>query len=168
MTESKEFSAPWGTLLKVISSTMTFLLVAVFGGMALSGRASSIVHILLYLLIPLLIILVGMLFTVRGYELEGSRLKIRRLLWSTVIDLGVVEGVEIDPKAMTGAIRTWGNGGLYSFSGRFRSTRFGGFRAYVTDFRNCVVIRTLSGILVVSPGDPERFVDLLKSRLWHG
>lgn len=163
-----EFTAPWGTMLRVISILTTLLLVGVFSGMALSGRASSPLEIFLYLLIPLLILLGGLLFVVRGYRLTGEGLRIKRLLWDTHVGLGAVRRVEHDPGAMTGAIRTWGNGGLYSFSGRFRSGKLGSFRAWVNDYGNCVIIETLSGTLVVSPEDPLRFAEEVRNRFWSG
>lgn len=167
-SEEMEFTAPWGTMLKVMSTLTTVLLLGVFGGMAISGRASSPLEILLYLLIPLLILAGGLLFVVRGYRLTCEGLSVRRLLWDTRVGLGVVRRVEHDPKAMTGAIRTWGNGGLFSFSGRFRSGKLGSFRAWVNDNGNCVIIETLSGTLVVSPGDPERFAKEVRNRFWSG
>lgn len=166
--EEMEFSAPWGTMLKVISTLTTLLLLGVFGGMALSGRASSPLEIFLYLLIPVLILLGGLLFVIRGYRLTGEGLAVRRLLWDTRVGLGVMKRVEHDPKAMTGAIRTWGNGGLFSFSGRFRSGKLGSFRAWVNDYRNSVIIETLSETLVVSPGDPLRFSEEVRNRFWNG
>ncbi|MFO8183904.1 MAG: PH domain-containing protein [Candidatus Aegiribacteria sp.] len=166
--EDIEFNAPWGTMLKVISTLATLLLLGVFVGMALSGRASTPLELFLYLLFPLLILVVALLFVVRGYRLTGGGLSVRRLFWDTRVELGVVRRVEHDPKAMTGAIRTWGNGGLFSFSGRFRSGRLGSFRAWVNDYGNCVIIETLSGTLVVSPGDPERFAEEVRNRFWSG
>lgn len=167
-SEEMEFTAPWGTMLKVISTLTTILLLGVFVGMALSGRASSPLEIFLYLLIPVLILLGGLLFVVRGYRLTGEGLAVRRLLWNTRVGLGVVKSVEYDPKAMTGAIRTWGNGGLFSFSGRFRSGRLGPFKAWVNDYGNCVIIEALSGTLVVSPGDPQRFAEAVRNKFWSG
>lgn len=160
------FNAPWGTLLKVISTIATVLLLGVFGGMVLSGRASTVVTMLLYIAIPLLIVFICLLFTVRGYTISGNTLRIRRLLWNSDIDISRLSSVEYDPKAMTGSIRTLGNGGLYSFSGKYRSGKLGSFKAYVTDFKNCVIIGRARGTIVVSPENPELFVEVLRSREW--
>mgnify|MGYP006280510117 FL=1 len=160
------FEAPWGTLLKVISILVTVLLLGIFGGTALLGGLTSPVQILLYVLVPMAIVFSCLLFVVRGYTVTEDGLSVRRLLWETSVPLGVIRSVEHDPKAMTGAIRTWGNGGLYSFSGRYRSGRLGSFRAFVNDYHNCVVIKTVSGTVVVSPGNPELFVEVLEKKLW--
>lgn len=160
------FNAPWGTLLKVISTLATVLLFGVFGGMALSGRASTVVTMLLYMGVPLLIVFICLLFTVRGYTISGNTLRIRRLLWNSDIDISMLLSVEYDPKAMTGSIRILGNGGLYSFSGKYRSGKLGSFKAYVTDFKNCVIIERTVGTIVVSPENPDLFVEVLRSREW--
>ncbi len=160
------FNAPWGTMLKVISLLGTVLLIGVFGGMALTGRASTAITMALYLVIPLLTLSISLLFTVRGYSISGNSFSVRRLLWYTDIDISMLKTVECDPKAMTGSIRTFGNGGLYSFSGRYKSGKLGTFKAYVTDFKKCVVIKTAGQTVVVSPENPELFVEILRNLQW--
>lgn len=163
-----DFNAPWGTLLKVISFPVAALLLGLFGWMALSGGAATPLQTFLYMFIPLAIISGCLLFMIRGYKVTEDGVLVRRLLWSTHVGLGVLKRVEHDPRAMTGAIRTWGNGGFFSFSGRFRSARLGSFRAFVTDYRNCVILQTSSGTIVVSPENPLLFVELLRNRIWSG
>ena len=63
----------------------------------------------------------SLLFTVRGYRIEMGCLYIERLIWDTRIDLRHLRSVEADPDAMARAWRTFGNGGLFSFSGWFRN-----------------------------------------------
>lgn len=162
--EERYFNAPWGTLLKVISTLATVLLLGIFGGLAFSDHASTAVTMVLYIAIPFLIMFISLLFTVRGYTISGNSLRIRRLLWDTNVDISMLSSVEYDPKAMTGSIRTLGNGGLYSFSGKFRSGKLGSFKVYVTDFKNCVIIKKTGGTFVVSPENPELFVEVLRRR----
>jgi len=157
----KTFEAPWGTMLKVISAVVTLVLLGIFGGIAVSDRISNRVTALLYIAIPILTIFISLLFTVRGYVIIGNSLLIRRLLWNTDINISMLESAEFDPKAMSGSIRTFGNGGLYGFSGKYRSGKLGSFKAYVTDFKNCVIIRTAEQTIVVSPLNPEYFVETL-------
>ncbi|MEN8208946.1 MAG: PH domain-containing protein [Candidatus Fermentibacteria bacterium] len=161
--DERYFNAPWGTLLKVISSLGTLVLLGVFGGIILSGRAGTAVTAVLYSAIPLLTLSISLLFTVRGYIVSGDSFRIRRLLWFTDTDISLVKSVEYDPKAMTGSLRTFGNGGLFSFSGSYKSGKLGSFKAYVTDFRNCVIIKTPDVTLVVSPENPELFVEVLRN-----
>ena len=160
---ARYFNAPWGTLLKVISVIGTVLLIGVFGGMILSGRASTPVTIILYSLIPLLTLFISLLFIVRGYSISEKSFRVRRLLWYTDINISMLKSVEYDPKAMTGSLRTFGNGGLFSFSGSYKSRKLGAFKAYVTDFKKCVIINTAGQTVVVSPGNPELFVEVLRN-----
>ncbi len=160
----RDFSAPWGNLLKVISSLVTLVLIGIYGSMAFTGRYSSITTAVLFAAIPLLILGSCLLFSVRGYRIEGNHLRIRRMFWFTDIDITKLTSVVLDPKAMTGSIRTLGNGGLYSFSGRFRSAKLGSFRAYVTDFKNCVIVKTTGETIVISPDNPEMFIEILRNR----
>ena len=162
--EERYFDAPWGTMLKVISTLVTVLLLGIFGGMAFFNHASTAITKVIYTAIPLLIMFISFLFTVRGYTISGNTLRIRRLLWDSDIDISMLSSVDYDPKAMTGSIRTLGNGGLYSFSGKFKSGKLGSFKVYVTDFKNCVIIKRTGGTFVVSPENPELFVEVLRSR----
>ena len=161
--DERYFNASWGTLLKAISALGTVLLIGIFGGMAISGRSSTVTTMVLYLVFPLLILFICLLFTVRGYSVSANSFRIRRLLWYTDIDISMLKSVEYDPKAMTGSIRALGNGGLYSFSGRYKSGKLGAFKAYVTDFKNCVIIKTAGQTVVVSPDNPELFVEVLRN-----
>jgi hypothetical protein len=52
----------------------------------------------------------------------------------------------------------FGNGGLFSFTGVFRSPKLGRYRAYVTDPARTVILRFAERIAVVSPEDPDAFV----------
>jgi hypothetical protein len=131
--------------------------------MILSGRASTLITVILYSLIPVLTLFISLLFTVRGYSISGNIFRVRRLLWYTDIDISMLQSVEFDPKAMTGSLRTFGNGGLFSFSGSYRNGKLGSFKAYVTDFKKCVVIIAAGQTVVVSPENPELFVEVLRN-----
>lgn len=107
--------------------------------------------------LPPVLTLICLLFTVRGYSLVPHGLLVHRLLWQTRIDLTGLRSATVDPTAFRGAIRTCGNGGLFSFSGFYWSKRLGAFRPYVTNLRRGVVLRLPSRTVVVSPDDPEAF-----------
>jgi hypothetical protein len=85
-------------------------------------------------------------------------LGIKRLFWETRLPLAGLNALRHDPQAMQGSIRTFGNGGLYSFTGRFRSRRLGPYRAFVTDPGRSVVLVFRDQTVLVSPAEPERFV----------
>lgn len=102
------------------------------------------------------------LYAVRSYRLGGRDLEIQRLLWSTRVSLEGLVSVEANPEAMRRSLRTFGNGGFFSFSGRFRNKTLGPYRAWVTDHRNAVVLELGDRTLVVSPSEPDAFVEQVK------
>jgi hypothetical protein len=153
MTERYEFKAPWGMLLTAISAGV----VALFIGLVAAGNARGSVMVVF----PLLLLL-ALPFAIRGYAVSEGVLVIKRLGWETVFPLVDLQSVEINPHAMRSSIRLFGNGGLFSFTGLYRSKALGKYRAFVNDMDKTVVLRFPERTIVVSPGDPEGFVEAVK------
>lgn len=149
MDAQQEFRAPWGRLLKGMSGGVVVL----FIGIVVAGKAS----IALLVFFPL-ILLLALPFIIRGYAVSESTLTIRRLGWSMMIPLDDLQSAEAVPNAMRGSIRLFGNGGLFSITGLYRSKSLGKYRAFVTDLNRTVVLRFSNRIIVVSPDDPAAFV----------
>jgi hypothetical protein len=103
-------------------------------------------------------ILLCALFVVRGYSIANGNLLIDRLFWKTRLSLRELRSVKFDPEATRRSIRTFGNGGFFSFTGYFRSKALGSYRALMTDHRRAVVLRFRSRTIVISPDRPEDFV----------
>ena len=140
------FTAPWSIRLTLITSFIALLL----------GT--------LYTLLPgwprLLIagIAIGTaLFCVLGYDVGGGRLRIRRLGWSTIYDLGALQSVAIVPNAMDRSVRLFGIGGLFGYIGRFRNADLGTFSAFATNEEGTVVLQFVDETVVVTPSNPEVF-----------
>jgi hypothetical protein len=112
--------------------------------------------------LPLGILFGGMLFMIRGYEVTSDAIYVKRLLWRTKIDLSGLVSVDVHPKAMSKSFRTFGNGGLFSFSGAYWNRSLGHYRAYATDLNKCVVLRFKNRVVVVTPSDPEKFTACIK------
>ncbi|MBI4914486.1 MAG: hypothetical protein HY825_01440 [Acidobacteria bacterium] len=113
--------------------------------------------------VPPLIALVAALFVVVAYDVDGTELGVQRLLWSTRIPLTGIAAAWHDPNAMKCSLRLFGNGGLYSITGLFRSKALGSYRAYVTDPGRAVVLRLPDRTVVVSPDDPGAFLEGLRA-----
>ncbi len=110
----------------------------------------------------IVVVLLGSaLFTIRGYELAGSELLVRRLVWATRIPLQDLRSAWADPSAMKRSIRLFGNGGLFAFSGLFSNRKLGRYRAFATDPRNAVVLRFAARTIVVTPDAPQEFLSTL-------
>ncbi|MEN6384973.1 MAG: PH domain-containing protein [Phycisphaerales bacterium] len=74
------------------------------------------------------------------------------------IDLSNLITAEFEPTAAAKAIRTFGNGGMFSFTGLFYNKRLGTFRAFATDTKKAVIMRFPNRTIVVTPDDPVKFV----------
>ncbi len=150
----KSYSAPWSTTLKVVTLLATLVCVGVAVLLARhGGLGATITSWGLSLLI-----FGSMLFTVRGYVVTPDAILVRRLLWSTRLALNELTSVQEDPKAMTGSLRTFGNGGLFSFTGLFFNRRLGHYQAFVMDPSRAVVLQYPRRTVVLSPEPPAAFV----------
>jgi len=112
-------------------------------------------------LLPLAVILVCGLFMVRGYSIANDTLLVHRPFWKTHVSLRELRSVKFDPTATHRSIRTFGNGGFFSFTGYFRNKELGSYRAFMTDRRRAVVLRFPSSVIVISPDRPEDFVNTI-------
>jgi hypothetical protein len=155
----KHYDAPWSTSLIVMSIITTVLCLGItvgawlnLAGMHPPGALGGVVFL------PLIILFGAALFTIRGYSLSSDSILIHRLLWSTALPRTGLESAEVDLEAMRGSIRTFGNGGAFSFTGFYYNKRLRSYRAYVTDPRRVVVLRYANRRVVLSPATPDDFV----------
>ena len=112
---------------------------------------------------PLAIIFGGALFTIRGYTVTPEAILVHRLFWTTRLPLADLQSAQFKPDVMRWSIRTFGNGGFYSFSGYYRSRVLGSYRAFVTDLHRTTILRFPTRTIVLSPDFPEDFVHELSA-----
>ena len=156
------FRAPWGKSLMVASTFATLVCLGVTYAMWTLPMDGSLAPLRLWLgLLPLAVILACALFMVRGYSIENGTLLIDRLFWKTHVSLRELRSVKFDATATNRSIRTFGNGGFFSFTGYFRNKELGSYRAFMTDRRRAVVLRFPSSVVVISPDRPEDFVNTI-------
>lgn len=151
---SHQFPVRVGRLLKWVSALTTLLLVGLaalfeFGNAPLPDRLRWISVALLAL--PA----ICLLFTVRGYRVDGSTLYVRRLLHETTIDLRQLRSAEVVPRVFDRALRVFGNGGLFSFSGWFWRRGQGLMAAYAMDIGPGLELRWDDRTVLLTPVDPE-------------
>ncbi len=151
------YNAPWCRALKIVSAVATVILLGV---MALPVPGACWVR-----LFPLAVLAGALPFVVRGYEIREDTLLIRRLFWDTRIGLAGLRSARFDPSAMRGSLRTCGNGGLFSITGWYWNKQLGAYRAYATDMARVVVLTFDKRRIVVTPEDPEAFVQELSAGL---
>lgn len=160
------YRAPWCLTLHIVSWTVTAVCLVVSFAGADRLRQHGMGQIAFWLaVLPLALIPGCALFTVRGYVVTPEAILVRRLLWNTVLPQADLVSATVDPDAFRWSLRTFGNGGFYSFTGFYWNKRLRSFRAYVTDPRRCVVLRFKNHTVVVSPDDPESFSRALQSQV---
>ena len=156
---ARHYRAPWGIVTLIVSIFATTILLIV--ALAIAANASGAAFLLA--LMPLVFLFGTALFTVRGYTISNDILTVQRLLWTTDIPLLDLRSVKYEKDLMKGSWRVFGNGGLFSLTGRYWSKRLGKFRALVMDHTLAVLLTFRGQKIVVSPENPEEFVQELKS-----
>jgi hypothetical protein len=75
--------------------------------------------------LPVGVLGIAFLGMVSGYTLTATQLAVKRPLWNTVFPLAQLSSVAGDAEVFRGALRLFGNGGIFSFTGFFwkRGTR---------------------------------------------
>ncbi|GAA0725098.1 PH domain-containing protein [Dokdonella soli] len=157
------FGVRYGRLLKIMTTVAGLILLVVPGIGLVTGRHEPFALAGMVGL-PLAILVTTFLFAVRGYEVAASGVYVARPIGPKRIAARITD-IAADDSALEGAIRTFGNGGLFSFNGWFRLRKYGSCRLWVTDLDCLVVMRGDSGCVVVSPAQRERFVTTVRKRL---
>ena len=156
------FRAPWSKSLIVASTFATLVCLGVSYALWTLPMEGPLQSLRFWLgTLPLAIVFLCALFTVRGYSIENNDLVVDRLFWKTRIPLRELMSVKFDPEATRRSIRTFGNGGFFSFTGYFRNKDLGSYRAFMTDRRRTVVLRFPSSVIVISPNRPDDFVNTI-------
>lgn len=148
----KHFRAPWSAKLKLTTGLFAVVLIAVA---ATTGGWGSAV--------ALIILVAAAGFAVRGYSVVDGRLLIHRLGWATKFDLANLTRVEVEPGATMGSLRSMGIGGLFGFVGHFYNRTLGSYKAYATNDFNTVVMAFDGETIVVTPDDPQAFVEAVRA-----
>ena len=144
----EHFFAPWSTKLKLMTGGLAAILIVAAAVTAGPGS-----------LVILAILLVAAAFAIRGYSVMDGRLLIHRLGWSNKFDLSELVSAEVSPGATMGSLRTMGIGGLFGFVGHFHNEILGSYKAFATNELNTVVLVFGDQTIVVTPDDPEEFVE---------
>lgn len=108
------------------------------------------------------ILLIGHLYKIKGYRITEDALIIERSIGEKIFLLNEIRSVEIPPKeSMRWTIRTFGNGGLFGYWGKFVNTTYGSMTWYATRRSNYILIKTKDeGLIVITPDDLSMVSDL--------
>lgn len=158
----QRFDAPWNRSLIISTILVHVLCLGIPVVFALSVRFEPRWAWFMPILIPPLILAGCALFMIRGYLIVGEELLVQRLGWQSRLNLRELQSAEVDPNAFKGVIRTCGMSGCYCHCGWFYSRRLGKFRAWATHSGHGVVLKVRGKTWVVTPDDPQRFIEAVK------
>jgi hypothetical protein len=156
-----QFEAPWGLHLKIMTICGSLVCVGIPLYLTASNHQEMGSVMFGLMQSPILLWLVCLLLSVRGYSITADHILIHRLIWVTRIPLEDLQSFDFDQSALRQSIRYFGNGGIFAICGLYRHRRLGIFRAFVTDTGRSVMLRFRSRAIIVSPDDPHRFVKVL-------
>ena len=156
------YKATWGILLKIISIISTILLISlpIFSLFYQPDKGNIYLWYITMIVLPLSLIIIALPFIVLGYSVKGNKLLIHRLGWGNSFDLTNLTTATKQPKVMRRAIRIFGNGGLYSFTGKYREKNIGEYSAYITNFSNCIILEFSNNKkIAISPENGTKFLN---------
>jgi hypothetical protein len=100
-----------------------------------------------------------------AFRVEAGALVVERPLRPIRVPLAEVEAAMLlPPEALRGAVRMGGSGGLFGWYGRYRSPALGAFKLYASRRSGLVLVDARAERYVLSPDEPERFVEELRGR----
>jgi hypothetical protein len=117
---------------------------------------------------PLASFAVAFLYRVWGYSVSTQGIRVHRTLFPVTLPLEPPVTVERMPGLVKGSLRTFGNGGLFGFYGRFWKSGIGSYRAFVTNPANVILVTTVDRRSALSPDQPEAFMRVVKEMAGSG
>lgn len=164
-----EYKASLDTLAKIITGVtiIIFVLIGYISVKAIWVSEGNISTLLIHIIIILFfssIILFSYLYAPKSYSVDDAQLIINRPISKVTITLSDIEEVrEISNAEMTGAIRTFGVGGLFGYYGKYYAPKIGHLKLYATQRRNMVLILTKQGQKILISPDDIRIIEKLKT-----
>lgn len=165
-----DFKASLDTLAKVMTFGV-FILFVVIGQQsvrailaAAGDRTTILIHGgILFLFVAIL--LGSWLFAPRSYTVDGTELTINRPIGGVRINRSAIKEVRLlDKGELKGAIRTFGNGGLFGYYGKYYKSGIGHMTWYTTQSKNRILIVTNEGQKIVISPDDTSIIEKLNKR----
>lgn len=130
------------------------------------GKEEVVVAIYLGVVLAL-IYLITFGFCTLSYKITEDELIVNRPFYNACFKRDKIKDVEvIDENQITGSIRTLGNGGIFGYTGYFANFKLGKMFWYLTRKDKLVLVRLYNNEkIVLSPNEPEKFVERFKTDL---
>ena len=146
----QRFQASLGRKVVIITGFVAAILIVVSASAIASQRGLNQAAQLALIILPFAALGIGLLFRVWGYDLYDDHIRIRRIAFPVRLPIAQFKSVERAPELMSKSVRTFGNGGLFGFYGRFWKPGFGKFQAYVTNPENTIALKSDEKMIWVS------------------
>lgn len=102
----------------------------------------------------------------KSYEVTEGGIVIKRPIGSKLIGFSRIKQVNRVKNDDLGFVfRLFGNGGLFGFTGLFKSRFYGDLTFYATQQRNYVIVETDLKKYVLTPDEPLKFVKSVENRV---
>ena len=169
----KVFSASWDRAMWILNSILVILLGGITITLLIAGlygmRENMCCGIIVLAAssLPALILIICAAFAPRQYQITSDSILVRRLFAKDVkIPLSEVYSIEpADYKyVFKKSIRVMGSGGGFGIYGDFTSPSLNDFKAYMTRRDKLVLIRTTNKPFVLTPDDPEGFIEAVQQK----
>lgn len=129
-----------------------------------AGQIAYALGMAIRLLLPA-VVFFSLLLMVRGYRIDRTHLYVHRLIWKTKIPLQGFYKAEFAPDNLKGSRRLFGNGGFFAFTGLYQNNTLGRYRLFATDFSYAVTLFSTQKNIVITPAEPQMFVDYVQKCL---
>jgi len=153
------------TSLDNTAKTITVLVTLLFLGIIGCGivKASSSKGVLFTSAFLVLVYAICWLLRPLRYTVTDTELLIERPLGKIIIKKEDIQSVDVlQRSSISGAIRTFGVGGLFGYYGKYYNSAFGAMTWHLTRIDKPVLIRTRKSKIMVSPDEPEQFAETLR------
>lgn len=163
-----DYKASLDTVAKVMSAGVfvLFLGIGLMSVKAIRDAAGDKTAILIHggvLLLFVAILLGSWLFAPQSYSLDTTALTINRPIGKVIINRSSIkEARMIGDGELKSTIRTFGNGGLFGYYGKYYNTTLGHMTWYLTQSKNRILIVTNEGKKIVISPDDAGLADNLK------
>lgn len=163
-----EYKASLDTMAKLMSAGVfvLFLGIGLMSVNAIRDAAGDKTALLIHggvLLLFVAILLGSWLFAPQSYSLDTTALSINRPIGKVIINRSSIkEARMVGDGELKSTIRTFGNGGLFGYYGKYYNSTLGHMTWYLTQSKNRILIVTNEGKKIVISPDDTGLVNNLK------
>ncbi|MEX0813878.1 MAG: PH domain-containing protein [Chitinophagales bacterium] len=156
------FEASLDTFSILLTSVLTGIILIIVIRNIIAGLNDLV--IVFFTLLMVILLLLPLLYKINGYEIDSGKLIIDRVAYKIEIDIEDVKKVELlNPDDMEHSSRTFANGGLFGYYGKYKNPKIGAFKMYATQRSNRVlVVLENEDKIVITPDNLELYHVLRK------